>query len=513
MQYKGTFTDIWEALKAFPKGAEDGDFVVISGKVHTWNRRRGMFTTNEAHVPVDHNQPVITLFTELTDGGVLTDHMGNKWQLQPYAERVSIPTIRIEDVTAIDYPSLSGHYNAIFLVSITHEDDECELWYKIVKNGNEPETFTKYNEPIKLKTNGTYQIVAKAKKEGVTDSEVVRSESFKVVRAVVNETYGKPIITEFSYADFAATGDTKLPTFTYSQAGERQYTDGTTEALTPITTDATCNFYGMDGLTPSTGGLTVPRSLVTSRHMVGTVYATVTMNGVVSDTAHADVYQLAAAKTNNRVVWLITPPTPVDSGTTLTVGENILAQAVYDGDVRYYYKEGNNRIYFTTSITITKDVVVGAEVAETTYYKSAYIEVQIYLRGFNYLYIGWGRDLANYLTICNQPGGDGSTDLVNPLTPNYLPTIMQLQSPELDINEQISQIPNQVLWIAYRGISGRPTVTIRQGSDIFNVNEWSTDGLDSTVMPLDPPSEMYNLAYTVIDGSFELKDITFVKTV
>ena len=78
MQYKGTFTDIFAALKAFPNGAGDDDFVVISGKIHRWSKHKGTFVTDTVHAPeMPDNNPCITLFTSLTNSGILTDYMGN----------------------------------------------------------------------------------------------------------------------------------------------------------------------------------------------------------------------------------------------------------------------------------------------------------------------------------------------------------------------------------------------------------------------------------------------------
>ena len=462
--------------------------------------------------PKDENQ---CMFVSLSDEGLAVDKYGRKWKLQPWGDMLAVPVITLTDVTVTEYPSLVGKTEAVWLVSLSHEDSEAEIWYKIVKNGDEPETYSKYVEAFQLKDNGNYQIVCKAKKEGVIDSEVIRSDTFKVSRLVVEETYYKPIITAFSYSDFSADGEAKLPTFTYSQAGERRYTDGYVQALTPIVEGATCYFWGMDGITPSTGGLTVAKNYLPQRKKLGTVYATVTMNGVISDTAQCDVYQLAAAKQNNSVVWLIQPSSPVNSGTLLTIGENILAQSVYDetAEIRYYYKEGTRKVYFDTSISIDKDIVVGAEASETTYYKSASIEKQILVNGETRVYIGWGRTDADFLEVINQPGGDGAVDLITPSNPHYLDTLEQLQRSTTDLNSQIMNPDDGVIWMAYLG-SQRPTVTVEQSNFLFVINEWETP-LDQWGDPIKMPvhdgssTTIYSMAYTIFEGNATLKSVTF----
>ena len=489
-------------MKAFPKGAEDGDFIVISGKIHTWNRRRGMFTTNEAQVPEKHDQPVITLFTELTDGGVLTDFMGNKWQLQPFAERVSAPVITLTDVTEEEFPTLVGKREAMWLITLTHEDSEAEIWYKVVKNGDEPEAYSKYVEPFSLKNNGNYQIVCKAKKEGVTDSEVVRSETFKVSRLVVQETYGKPLITAFSYTDFPASGDTKLPTFKYSQSGERRYTDGSVEALTPITTGATCNFYGMDGLTPSTGGLTVGVNTITWRHEIGTVYATVTMHGVVSDTAECKVYQLAATKQNNVVEWVIEPPHSVSSGQLIRPGVDFQARARYGGDVSYYYKESGTNVPITSAgITITRETVIYAEVAETTYYKKATTQATVYVAEQVQVYYGWGMNYEAFRALVDTP--DGGIDLIDP---NSEYEWGQLAAPNNAINGQIVNPMNGVVWIA-KSMSAFPNVVIKQNGQAATIS-WA-DADSSFYIEEGGVRRIYSIYYTIFEGDGLLEQITW----
>lgn len=449
--------------------------------------------------PEDENE---CMLVSISENGLAVDKYGRKWRFLPWGDILAVPTITLADITVTEYPSLVGKTEAVWLVTLTHEDSECELWYKIVKNGEEPEAYSKYYEPIIIRENGIYQIVAKAKKEGQSDSVVVRSDSFKVTRVIVSETYGKPIITAFSYTDFPASGDTKLPTFKYSQSGERRYTDGSVEALTPITTGATCNFYGMDGLTPSTGGLTVGVSTITWRHELGTVYATVTMHGVVSDTAECKVYQLAAAKQNNYVDWVIEPPHSVSSGQLIRPGVDFQARARYGGDVSYYYKESGTNVPITSAgITITRETVIYAEVAETTYYKKATTQATVYVEEQVQVYYGWGMNYEAFDALAHTH--DGGIDLIDP---NSEYEWGQLAAPNNAINGQIVNPMNGVVWIA-KSMSAFPNVVIKQNGQAATIS-WA-DADSSFYIEEGGVRRSYSIYYTIFEGDGLLEQITW----
>lgn len=449
--------------------------------------------------PEDENE---CMLVSISENGLAVDKYGRKWRFLPWGDILAVPTITLADITVTEYPSLVGKTEAVWLVTLTHEDSEAEIWYKIVKNGDEPEAYSKYVEPFSLKNNGNYQIVCKAKKEGVTDSEVVRSETFKVSRLVVQETYGKPLITAFSYTDFPASGDTKLPTFKYSQSGERRYTDGSVEALTPITTGATCNFYGMNGLTPSTGGLTVGVSTIPWRHALGTVYATVTMHGVVSDTAEWEVHQLAATKQNNVVEWVIEPPHSVSSGQLIRPGVDFQARARYGGDVSYYYKESGTNVPITSAgITITRETVIYAEVAETTYYKKATTQATVYVEEQVQVYYGWGMNAEAFDALAHTP--DGGIDLIDP---NSEYEWGQLAAPNNAINGQIVNPMNGVVWIA-KSMSAFPNVVIKQNGQAATIS-WA-DADSSFYIEEGGVRRIYSIYYTIFEGDGLLEQITW----
>jgi hypothetical protein len=450
--------------------------------------------------PEDENE---CMLVSISENGLAVDKYGRKWRFLPWGDILAVPTITLADVTVTEFPSLVGKTEAVWLVTLTHEDSEAEIWYKVVKNGDESEAYSKYVEPIKLKSNGTYQIVAKAKKEGQSDSVVVRSDSFKVTRVIVSETYGKPIITAFSYTDFPASGDTKLPTFKYSQSGERRYTDGSVEALTPITTGATCNFYGMDGLTPSTGGLTVGVNTITWRHEIGTVYVTVTMHGVVSDTAECKVYQLAAAKQNNYVDWVIEPPHSVSSGQLIRPGVDFQARARYGGDVSYYYKEGSTNVTITSAgITITRETVIYAEVAETTYYKKATTQATVYVEEQVQVYYGWGMNYEAFRALVDTP--DGGIDLIDPKSEYEWG---QLAAPNNAINGQIINPMSGVVWIA-KSMSAFPKVVIKQNGQAATLN-WADADSSFNIEEAGGVRRVYHIYYTIFEDVGLLEQITW----
>ena len=507
MRYRGTFTDIWEALKAFPKGAEDGDFVVISGKVHTWNRRRGMFTTNEAHVPEDHNQPVITLFTELTDGGVLTDYMGNKWQLQPFAERVSIPTITVQDVTTdseYGYPLLVGKYEAVYLVTLEHEDSEAEVWYKIIKDGNEPETFSKYYEPFIIRENGVYQIVAKAKKAGTEESVVAQSDRFKVTRAIVSENYSSIIVTQFSYDELPYMGGTAKPKLSYQQTGRRTYTDGTMESITPVTTGATLTFSRTAGIDTLTGDFPVTPWEMEARHDLGTISLTISLNGVTA-TASTKVWQ--QGKTNkpvNQIKWVSgkEPLRKYPLDTILTVGVDFEAYTNDDAEITYYTYDEGHKVPITDTITISQDLIIGARAAETYACKESTREEQVFVDRIADVYCG---GQINVSTLKALAATDNLIDLItNSSVYPYQHIAVYGSTDNINVPIQNSGISDGIFWVAYAARTMPEVILAQNGVEIEPT--WYDDlGEHDTIYD---GGALYRVKYTFLEEQATLKSVT-----
>ena len=506
MRHRGDFTDIFEALKVFPKGIADDDIVTISGKIYKWSKRRCTFVTDGVHVPQPgDNHPVITLFTSLTADGVLTDFMGSKWQLAPWAERVTAPTINLADITVTEYPSLVGKTEAVWLVTLTHEDSEAEIWYKIVKNGEEPEAYSKYIEPFKLKSNGNYQIVCKAKKEGVADSEVARSETFKVVRQVVETTYGRPQIDTFAYQDFPANGGSAAPILTYHQYGSRIYTDGNTESLTPITSGATFTFravhyatsipYSIDTLT---GGLTVGKTTITHRQPIVSAYVTVHLNGTDSDEAETTIFQKAQDKSNDVIRWEITPPQSVDSGRILVAGTDFKAYSVSGVPVKYYVLEEGTYVEIT-SIKIEKYTAIYAKTAGNEYYNPASSVQYVGVNEIPQVYYGFGLTEEEFNERAYTP--DGARDLIETGSDYY-----QLSAPDGNIDKQLTLQTGQVFWIAF-SLRSRPNIDLRQ-NDYPATIDW-IDADTTFYEEYASGRRIYHVYYAKFRGSFTLKGITW----
>lgn len=360
MQYKGTYSNLFEALKAFPNGAADDDFVVISDKIYRWSKRRGTFVTDNVHVPeIPDRSPVITLFTELTSSGILTDHMGNKWQLQPFAERVSMPLITVQDVTTdstYGYPELTGQRNAIYLVTIEDTDENSQLEYKIIKDGNEPAVWEAYDEPVIIRNNGVYQIAARARKSGVTDSEIAKSDAFNVIRKKYATDYGNVGIVQFTYGTLPATNGTKSPTLSYGQTYTDRYTDGSTYQ-NGITSGATLSFRavyshtGYTSLDTSTGEVTFAANDGISQRDIVSVEVNVSLNGKTT-TGTVDVKQSGIEATDNVIIWDTDPSSGAHS-----IGDTVNFAAHTEDGAVFTFKKGNTAI---TPITKTDDVYSGS---------------------------------------------------------------------------------------------------------------------------------------------------------
>ena len=452
--------------------------------------------------PEDENE---CMLVSISENGLAVDKYGRKWRFLPWGDILAVPTITLADITVTEYPSLVGKTEAVWLVTLTHEDSEAEIWYKIVKNGNEPETFTKYNDPIRLKSNGTYQIVAKAKKEGVTDSEVVRSESFKVVRAVVSETYGRPQIDTFAYQDFPANGGSAAPTLTYHQYGSRIYTDGNTESLTPITSGATFTFravhhatsipYSIDALT---GGLTVGKTTITHRQPIVTAYVTVHLNGTDSDEAETTIFQKAQDKSNDVIRWEITPPQSVDSGRILVAGTDFKAFSVSGVPVKYYVLEEGTYVEIT-SIKIEKYTAIYAKTAGNDYYNPASSVVYVGVNEIPQVYYGFGLTEEEFNERAYTP--DGALDLIETGSDYH-----QLSAPNSNIDMPLTLQTGQVFWIAF-SLRSRPNIDLRQ-NDYPATIDW-IDADTTFYEEYASGRRIYHVYYAKFRGSFTLKGITW----
>ena len=368
MRYKGTFTDIWEALKAFPKGAGDDDFVIISGKAHRWSKHMGMFVTDGVHVPeMPDKHPVITLFTELTDGGVLTDHMGNKWQLAPYVERIAVPVITVTDITQdvypyTTYPRMQNKRLAVMDIVIEEGEADCELEYKVIKGrgSEEPYAWTAYDDHFTLNQPGDYQIVARAKKEGKY-SELVYCSEFTIEACVYDTEYTDLRIETFRYPQAPAvveSGDiTVAPVIGYSQGLIEKYTDGRRqEASGRTTTGATLEYSISNAIAgvsfdSETAIVTAPPNTTRGVITLGYVTVTASLNGKTASVTN-NVTQAARSKRTPSLNW-----NPDPRYGTHYVGDSVEFGLTAGSGGAVTFKDGSDNT-ITSSITLSSTSTV-----------------------------------------------------------------------------------------------------------------------------------------------------------
>ena len=415
------------------------------------------------------------MIVSISDEGLAIDKYGRQWRLSPWGTIVAVPSITVADVTN---DTVAGKREAIYLVTIEHEDQEAEIKYKIIKNDDEPTAWSTYEEPFTIRENGTYQIVAKAKKQGETDSEIIKSDAFKVTRVAVSENYSAIIVTQFKYDDVSYLGGTAKPKLSYQQTGSRTYTDGTTESITPVTTGATLTFSRTGGIDTLTGDFAVPSWVYTNRHSLGTVTLVIALNGQTV-TKTTEVYQTGAAdKPANQILW-VTGKNPgehhYNQGTVLTVGVDFEAYTNDDAAITYYTYEGTQRVQIVDTVTITKSMRIEAEAAETAMYRKTIKEEQIFVKGIPIMYYGYGISQTSLEEIVND--GDGAA-LVSPYAQYPFGEIYGYGN----INEEIdnSGVSGAVLWLA---IAAEVNVNdllvyVKQGSFDVKINAWNS--CDST---------------------------------
>lgn len=365
MIYKGTYPDIFSALKDFPKGAGKEDFVVISGKIHRWSNSRGTWVTDGVHIPpCEEHHPQISLFKEITDGGILVDYMDRRWQLTPYVDRTTTPKITISDVTTdpvygfdpVEYPNMAGKTDAVKLVEITDSEDDCTIEYKKIVNNVEPEEWEIYTEPFTVKTEGKCKIKARAQKGDEPVSLEAVSKDFNIVRQLLKEEYSAVTISTFKYDKFPADGDTKSPTLSYKQVLTKTYTDGY-QGKQDITSGATLTFTGEVTINRTTGAITLGKNNEFHDLTIAPITVTVVLNEI-SATYSIGIVQEAAAKPKNVITWTKDP-----SAKTYNVGDAVeFAASALEGDVTF---DKQNGFIASTAGTIS----IKATVADTQNYQ------------------------------------------------------------------------------------------------------------------------------------------------
>jgi hypothetical protein len=194
---------------------------------------------------------------------------------------------------------------------------------------------------------------------------------------------------------------------------------------------------------------------------------------------------------------MIVSSVPVSAGAANSTGW------VNENDSWYYYKDGTMEIPITTGITINKETIIGAKVAETTYYKSARIESTVYVKEVVRVYFGHGIDQTTFEAIVNN--GDGA-DLVSSRS-SY--PWGQLKAPNNAINEQINAMANQVVWIA-TDLQSRPNVILEQNGYPATLS-WIEADANFYEQDADGTRRYYSFYYVVMDveGNTLLRGITW----
>ena len=383
MNYKGTFSDIFEAIRKYPKGIAEDDFVIISDKIHRWSKRRATFVTDGVHVPQPgDNHPVITLFTSLTADGILTDFMGNKWQLAAWAERLATPVITVTDITQDEfpytiYPRMQNKRWAIADIAIEVEagEPECEIEYKIIKGRNteEPYAWTTYDDHFTINQPGDYQIIARAKKDNAY-STVVYSSEFTIEAYVYDTEYTNLRIDTFSYPLAPAvveSGDiTVEPVLGYSQGTILKYTDGRTQEDTGRTTTGATVSYSIGGaivgvsIDSETGIVTAPANTSTGRRQLGVVTVTASLNGKTASLSNS-VIQEKRNKVNPSINW-----NPDPRVGTHFVGDSVAFGMTAQGGGTVTFKDGSNNPVTSPMTLSSTSNVLKYHVEETDNYLS-----------------------------------------------------------------------------------------------------------------------------------------------
>ena len=464
-------------------------------------------------VPIRPEDEDECMLVSISENGLAVDKYGRRWKFLPWGETLAVPTITVQDVTTdseYGYPSLVGKYEAIYLVTLNHEDDGCSLWYKIIKNGEEPETYSKYYEPILIKENGIYQIMAKAKKDGQADSEIVRSDSFKVTRVIVSENHSEIAIQEFYYDDVPCTSGTASPHLKYQQTKSCVYTDGTTASLTPVSSGATLSFSKIANLTIDelTGDIRFTSYDMKTRQFLGTVTVTVTLNGKTA-TKTASVYQLGkTGKPKNQIKWT-NGKNPegqhYPQGTILTAGVDFEAYTNDEADITYYYMEEGHMVEIRDTVTINKNMVIGAHAAETAMYDESNREAQVFLQERIDMYLGWGLSQGDLDTIVTN--GDGATLVHN--SGQYNSTAVTRSG---DISEHLSNqgIEDAVLWIATSNLSD-VNISIKQNGIPITIDRDSWSDFSPEMTTFVDNGTLYYVQYLVLEENADLVSITYTR--
>lgn len=134
----------------------------------------------------------------------------------------------------------------------------------------------------------------------VTNGDSIESSDITITQTSGTITYGKPVITSFTYDDIPANGGSVLPNVKYSQT--YGYNGSPTGGGT-ITTGGTLAFTG-SGVNTQTGEISADNLTTTEkvRTIISAVQCVVTLNGQSSLVSSANCYQEANTVTYGNVI-------------------------------------------------------------------------------------------------------------------------------------------------------------------------------------------------------------------
>ena len=331
------------------------------------------------------------MFVSITADGVATDKFGRKWQLLPYEERAQAPKIVTRDVTTDaeygyateEYPMIAGKTDAVRLVEILERESDCNLYYKIIKDGIEPALWTRYEESFTIKIAGRYRIKAKAEKTGIGESVETICDQFDIIRQRLNVIYGTLSVSSYTYGTIPAAGITdKLPNVSYGIPVSEIYTDDPTTPI-PVgaeTSGGTLVFSRIQApnyitsLDSETGAITVSANGTTSSRVAGSLRVTVTLRDQTAELT-TNVQQEGIAATDNVIIWDTDP-----SSGSHTIGDTVSFAAHTEDGAVIVFKDGNNNTIsgttesggvYSNSVTLASgSTTIKAVAAETTTHNS-----------------------------------------------------------------------------------------------------------------------------------------------
>jgi hypothetical protein len=375
------------------------------------------------------------MFVSITAEGVATDKFGRKWQLLPYEERAQAPKIVTRDVTTDaeygyateEYPMIAGKTDAVRLVEILERESDCNLYYKIIKDGIEPSLWTRYEESFTIKIAGRYRIKAKAEKTGIGESVETICDQFDIIRQRLNVIYGTLSVTAYTYGTIPAAGITdKLPNVSYGIPVSEIYTDDPTTPI-PVgaeTSGGTLVFSRIQApnyitsLDSETGAITVSANGTTSSRVAGSLRVTVTLRDQTAELT-TNVQQEGIAATDNVIIWDTDP-----SSGSHTIGDTVSFAAHTEDGAVIVFKDGNNNTIsgttesggvYSNSVTLASgSTTIKAVAAETTTHNST-TSIKTVSASAPVIPMYWGMSINNEYTPTQASPYSSGTTLISDL--------------------------------------------------------------------------------------------------